>query len=188
VIIPVAALSKVPKGVRWESVGEQVLLWLKANHLGLPEGYMPATIPISVGNNQTFNFSIGTDVMSLPGLPGFCLISRDKVPENLGDNVEKALRTKIPKLINTPAHKRILLFERDQIFPSDLSIYAEVTKRSGSFPDVRKIDEIWFANTAVYETEKWISFELIDDRGLVEMLTFENDVLKTKRDDRQTRR
>src|SRR5437773_489496 len=29
VIIPVAALSALPKGILWESVGEQVLLWLK---------------------------------------------------------------------------------------------------------------------------------------------------------------
>jgi len=99
-------------------------------------------------------------------------------------NVEKALATKLPKLVNTAATKRILMFERDQVFPGDGEIYAQVARLRATFPDLGKINEIWFANTAIYETEKWISFELIDDRGLVELLVFENRVLKQRRDDR----
>ena len=92
--------------------------------------------------------------------------------------MEKALETKLPKLVNARANKRILLFERDQSFPSDLQIYEAVAKRQARFPDLAKIDEIWFANTAVYETEKWVSFALIDGRGQVEWLIFENGTLK----------
>jgi hypothetical protein len=47
------------------------------------------------------------------------------------------------------------------------------------------IDQKWFADTAGYETENCVSsLEFIDGRGLVEVLGFENGVLKLRRDDR----
>ena len=182
VVIPVGAL---PVGYPWDVIGRDVLSWLIANHAALPEGRSEHII--SVGNsskNGPLALHVGIQIARLPGLPGSCLIYRDQVPQDLGSNVEKALKTKLPKLVNTPANKRILLFERDQSFPSDLQIYCEVAKLQTTFPDLAKIDEIWFANTAIYETEKWVSFALIDSRGLIELLTFENGALKQRRDDR----
>jgi hypothetical protein len=58
--------------------------------------------------------NIGLQCTSLPGMSGNCLIARDKMPKDLGVNVEKALRTKLPKLVKTRAARRVLLFERDQ--------------------------------------------------------------------------
>jgi hypothetical protein len=69
-------------------------------------------------------------------------------------------------------------------FRADLQIYKEVAKHQATFHDLRRIDEIWVANTSIYESEKWVSFALIDGRGLVELLIFENGALKQRRDDR----
>jgi hypothetical protein len=44
------------------------------------------------------------------------------------------------------------------------------------------VDKI--ADTAVLVSEQWASFELMDGRGLVEVLIFEKPVLKSRRDDR----
>lgn len=122
--------------------------------------------------------------MSLPGMAGNCLIFRDKMPGDLGTIVEKALKTKIPKLVKTAADKRILLLERDQIGLGDSQVYREVVKLAPKFPDLARIDEIWLANTSILASEGWAYFTLIDGRGLVELLSFENGVLKTRRDDR----
>lgn len=182
VVIPVGAL---PVGYSWDEVGDEVLSWLITNHGALPDGR--ADHIISVGKSSKkgpLTLCIGTQISNLPGFHGHCLISRDQVPENLGTNVEKALITKVPKLVNTPADKRILLFERNQTFPGNVQIYNEVVKRQATFPDLTKINEIWFALTVIYETEGRVSFSLIDARGLVELLTFENGVLKARRDNR----
>src|SRR5438309_10591803 len=46
--------------------------------------------------------------------------------------------------IRTPADRRVLLFERDQSFPGEITIYEEVRSRVPKFPDLGKISEIWF--------------------------------------------
>jgi hypothetical protein len=96
--------------------------------------------------------------------------------------VEKALKTKIPKLIKTVADRRILLLERDQVDESE--IYREIVRLAKNFPDLAKIDEIWFANTSMLTSEGCVYFTLMDRRGLVELLSFENGVLGSRRDDR----
>ena len=182
VVIPVGAL---PVGYPWEVVGDEVLSWLITKHAALPEGRSEHLISVGDSSkNGALALHVGIQITSVPGSRGYCLMSRDHVPRDLGSNVEKALKTKLPKLVNTPANKRILLFERDQTFPGDNQIYDEVAKRQATFPDLAKIDEIWFANTAAYETEKWVIFSLVDGRGLVELLIFENGALKQRRDDR----
>ncbi len=57
-------------------------------------------------------------------------------------------------------------------------------KLATKFPDLAKIDEIWFANTAILASEGWACFTLMDGRGLVELPRFENGALKDRRDDR----
>jgi len=182
VIIPVGAL---PVGYPWDVIGDGVLTWLLREHGVLPEGRTEHVLSVGGSSkNRPLTLHIAVENNKAPGLRGHCHISRNQVPQDLGSNVEKALKTKLPKLVNTPADKRILLFERDQMFPGDNEIYAEVAKLWATFPELAKVDEIWFANTAIYETEKWVSFALIDRRGLVELMIFENDILKRRRDDR----
>src|SRR6266487_41162 len=102
--------------------------------------------------------------MHLPGMAGSCLIARDKMPGDLDSIVEKALRTKVPKLIGTPADKRILLLERDQIGLGDGQVYREVVKLAPQFPDLARVDEIWIANTSILASEGWVYFTLLDGR------------------------
>src|SRR5437867_12933455 len=102
----------------------------------------------------------------MPAMPGVCGIKRYAVPADLGDVVERALKTKLPKLVNTPADKHILLLERDQVASSELEIYAEIEKRRSRFPDLKQVDEIWFADTFLLESEEYVNFALVDHRGL----------------------
>jgi hypothetical protein len=77
-----------------------------------------------------------------------------------------------------------LLLERDQIFPGVNQIYKEITKRKSAHPEFPLVNEIWFANTAGLATEEYVVFMLLDDDGLVEMLTVKSGVLKERRIDR----
>ncbi len=183
VVIPVHA---IPKGYDWDEVGKDLLTWLLVNHAGASnEGESQYTVPVGSNSKKgelLLNITLRTT--SLPGMAGNCLISRDNIPGDLGTITEKALKTKIPKLVKTAADKRILLLECEQIVLSDRQVYREVVRLAPKFPDLAKIDEIWFANTSNLASEGWAYFTLMDGRGRVEWLSFENGVLKTRRDDR----
>ena len=183
VIIPVHA---IPKGYNWDEVGQDLLNWLLANHAAAPhEGQSSHFVPVAAASkNGPLPLAITLRTMHLPGMAGNCLISWDKMPGNLETIVEKALRTKIPKLVATVADKRILLLERDQIGLGDNEIYRQIVKLAPALPRLAPIDEIWIANTAILTSEQWASFMLMDGRGLVELLVFENAALKSRRDDR----
>ncbi len=182
VIIPVGAL---PVGYDWEQIGEELLTWLKANHTSAPEGHSKYTVPVGLSSKRgPLPLSVGLQVTSLPGMAGSCLIVRDQMPMTLASTVERALKTKIPKLVGTQADKRILLFERDQMAPGDNQIYDEVVELAPAFPDLEKIDEIWFVNTSIYQTEGWAYFALIDGRGVVERIGFQYGILQNRRDHR----
>lgn len=182
VVIPVGAL---PLGYSWEAVGSDLLCWLIGNHAQFPKGRSDHKVAVGRSSKHgATDLPVKIDIALAPGLSGYCLMSRSEVPKDLGDNVEKALRTKLPKLVRTPANKRILLFERDQICLGDIEILTEIEKRRESFPDLSKVDEIWFANTAIYQSEGWVCLSLMDWRGLVELMIFENGALKQRRDGR----
>ena len=183
VIIPVHA---IPKGYNWDEVGKDLLDWLLENHTAAPqEGQSSHLVTVAAtSKNVPLVLPITLRTMHLPGMAGGRLIARDKMPGDLEAIVEKALRTKIPKLVATAADKRILLLERDQIALGDHEIYRQIVKLSGAFPDLARIDEIWIANTSILASEHWASFSLMDGRGLVELLIFENAALKSRRDDR----
>ncbi|MGA9885161.1 MAG: hypothetical protein WBQ34_15710 [Candidatus Acidiferrales bacterium] len=181
VTVPVKAL---PPRHNWDSIGDDLLDWLIANSTEFPKGRSDHKVVVGHSSKHgVTELPVTIHIDWAPGSRGNCLISRCRLPQDLGGNVEKALRTKLPKLVRTPANKRILLFERDQICLGDMEILAEIEKHRGSFPDLSRIDEIWLANTAVYQSEGWVCFSLVDWRGLVESMIFENDALKSRRDD-----
>lgn len=183
VVIPVNA---IPRGYNWDEVGQDLLEWLLANHTAAPqEGESSHVVLAAVSSkNGPLALRITLCTMHLPEMAGSCRIVRDKMPADLETVVEKALQTKIPKLVATATHKRILLLERDQIAFGNNEIYRQIVKHAPAFPDLARIDEIWIANTAGLASEQVTYFMLFDGRGLVELLAFENGVLKSRRDDR----
>jgi hypothetical protein len=183
VIIP---LHAIPKGHNWEEVGKELLSWLIRNHEDVPVGgEFWHVVPVGTSSKiGVLPLTIMLRTMSLPGMAGNCLISRHQTPRDLAVVVAKALETKIPKLVDTTADKRILLLERDHVSLGDGEVYMEIVKLAPRFPDLARIDEIWFANTSILAPEGWVYFTLMDGRGLVALLTFENAILRTRRNDR----
>jgi len=77
--------------------------------------------------------------------------------------VEKALKTKLPKLMRADAKKRIFLLERDEFTLPETAILKEIERLRPSFSELSKIDEIWFAETVFFES--WGSVEFHDGRN-----------------------
>jgi hypothetical protein len=182
VSIPVGAL---PKGYDWKEVGEEVLAWLKANHASAPEGVSKHVVMVGASSKkELLPLTVSLRVECLPGMDGYCLLSRDSVPKTLSEVVTKALKNKLPKLVRTEAKRRILLLEREHISLGDGVIVEEIKKQAANFPELEKVDEIWHVNTSILASEGWTYFTLMDRSGsLIEILRFQNGVFEHRRRD-----
>ena len=70
--------------------------------------------------------------------------------------MEKAVKRKVPKLVRTQADKSILLLQREHITMGDTEILDLIEKFAPDYPDIAKVDEIWFVNTSIMESEGWV--------------------------------
>ncbi len=182
VIIPVGA---IPVGYKWEDVGNDLLVWLKAHHRLAPaDGESDHAVQVGCSSKSgPLSLPITLQSMHLPGDAGVTLISRGPMPKNLGDIVEEALRRKLPKLVKTAADRRLLLIERQHISLGDTSIMQQIGRIAPNFPELNRVDEIWIVDTSILESEGWVYFRHMDrSKGLVESLAFEKGVLKRRRD------
>jgi len=83
---------------------------------------------------------------------GLLHVRRQQVEDNLDAVIEKALRKKVAKLVNTAADKRILLLERQHMNLYPERIINEIENQRASFPDLARVDEIWIIETIGYGT------------------------------------
>jgi hypothetical protein len=174
--IPVGALVGVKDR---DDAGERLLTWMKSNHANIPVGDSQATVVLGNGVNLTVKFrNAPTDNDT-----GYCWLGRCDKPNTFDKVVERAVKRKVPKLVRTQADVHILLLQREHISMSDTELRNELEKLTISYTDIAKVEEIWYANTSIFETEGWCYFLRIGDCP-TETMRFQNGVLKHRRDDR----
>jgi hypothetical protein len=174
VMIPVGALVGVKDR---DGAGEALLAWMRANHASIPpaeseQTIMMGSVPLKVKFKSDDS---GSSV-------GYCWLARCDKPGNLDQIVEKAIKRKVPKLVRTQANKRILLFQREHISMGDTEILALIETVAPQYPELAKVDEIWFANTSIMESEGWVYLSRLH-RGPTEIMRFHDGLLKHRRDD-----
>ena len=101
---------------------------------------------------------------------GYCWLARCDKPGNIDEIVEKAIKRKVSKLVRTQADKVILLLQREDITMGDTEILDLIEKFAPDYPDIAKVDEIWFANTSIRESEGWVYLSRLQRGSL--MLSF----------------
>jgi hypothetical protein len=172
VFVPVGTLRHQPKDSAREAIVDGVHSWLKANRLSLRNGDSEHCCAIiGLPCNGVFDVKLFIKVIPLPG-PGKLHVRRQQIENNLGDIVEKALRTKLPKLINTDAEKHILFLERQHMNLSPTSMLDEIDNRKSMFPDLAAVNEIWIVETMFYDTDSHLRFEHYENGTLVGSLDF----------------
>jgi hypothetical protein len=143
----------LPKRTRWDVIVSCVHQWLLANLASLPahNDYQYCDCPVEgPGINASFTMRLQLRITAAAGSNRGPLIRRYG-PTDVGGAVEKALIDKLPKLAKTDAEVRILLLERSQWSLSEQQIRQEVQERATSFPLLKAITEIWFAETVFYD-------------------------------------
>ncbi len=142
-------VGAIPKGHDWSSASAKVVGWFRDARSSIPEGQSIYSVP-GVG----FDLTLRIDMDDSPYPEGRVYVMRSDMPEDFESVVRKALEDKLPKLAKTPADKRILLFEMDNVPRSPMEITDVLETVRPEFSDLGIVDEVWCLCTAARDTEQ----------------------------------
>ena len=174
VFVPVGILRGQRKPATRLAIVEAVRGWLKANRLSLPNGVSKHPFSSSTPAKGNLETVLNVRVVPLSG-PGKIHIRRQQIESNLGQVIEKALKRKLPKLVQTLADRHILLLERQHMNLCPEGILDEIEKRRPKFSQLTSVDEIWVVETMFYDSDSYLRFEQYEGRTLVASLDFLGD-------------
>ena len=189
--VPVGVLRKQPAVAR-DALVESVHAWIRSNRVFLPFGEGIHACPIAgVGGKPPFEIPLSVKVTPIKrgggDAPGIIHVRRQQVDANLGEVVEKALKKKVPKLVNTKADIRILLLERQHMNLLPGMILEEFQKCRASLPALSDVDEVWIVETVFYGTPfggTHLRFERYAENGdIVQSYDFNDGKLVAKSGD-----
>ena len=149
------------------------ILWIADNRLLLREGTHPYQCDVPGMAPVTLTVKQNKFTSSRPN-PGSILVRRQQLTNDLDKVIERALRKKLPKLVNTKADRHVLFLERDQFtFLPDL-IFTEIARQRSNFSLLEKVDEIWHVETVFYKQGGYVDFELRKGELVQAAMSFEN--------------
>lgn len=155
VFVPIGAFDGHKKKTR-AGIVASLHSWLQEKLSSLEEGDKQYPCEIRLAGRASLKLTLTIRVVASLG-PGGLIIARQQMSVDLDKVVKKALEAKLPKLIATDADKRILMLERQHMNSTDDQILDEIEKVATG-RELSKLDEIWFVETLVYETEGILYF------------------------------
>jgi hypothetical protein len=185
VFVPVGTLQNQPKKVAQDAIVESVHRWIKSNRFVLPNGISKHRCAVTgIPGKPSFEITLNLKVVPMQHGPtaetGGLVVRRQQVEDNLDAVIEKALRKKVAKLVNTAADKRILLLERQHMNLYPERIINEIENHRPSFPDLARVDEVWIIETIGYGTAFFgthLRYELYEDGTVVRSFDFNDGKL-----------
>lgn len=161
--VPVPA---IPEKGNFPEISRLIAEWIRANisEKITKEGPWPDDLTFEAEREITnLGFSLKIDVRKqrIPGHRGGLHFISTFMPRTLTQEIERALRDKVPgKLAVTAASLRFLLLEQDnpphtpwQIADELASVAARIAQ---SLPELHKIDSIWLADTRELRSHIWL--------------------------------
>jgi hypothetical protein len=133
----------IPTGVNWEEVGKKVYEWFKDARHTFPDGDSWHTI-----SNVAFELRVLVQTMDIPGTDGVVTVGRI-LPQDRPfiDVLRAALTARVPKLVNTPSDKHILLLEDAGVAIGFFKVIQGIDSNVEALPELKKVDEVWVVKT-----------------------------------------
>jgi hypothetical protein len=164
------------KPAKRQKIVESVRSWIAANRLRLLQGEHRYECPMP--GEPSLTLTVKFEPWRNPNNPpGILLVGRQPIVNYLDKVIEKALRRKLPKLLNAKAGRHILFLEReDMTFHREL-IFAEIERQRPDFPRLDQVDEIWEVETVGYRTIGYVGFDMAVGANGPATMHFQNGVL-----------
>jgi len=141
----IAQAYAIPRGVNWQQVGEWVTRWFRDNVAEFPDGDTVQTVP-----GLSFPLQVRVEKTRLEDVPGYVFIARTIPPAGRRPVIQRALQRKLPKLIATPADRRILIVERQDASFGYAHLRTEI-EEANKAAGLDYPDEIWLATTLSWD-------------------------------------
>lgn len=189
VFVPVGTLQNQPRELR-DGIVLSVHQWVKSNRLILQDGISKHACSIKGPSGKPqLEIMLNVEAMPLQSERGCLHIRRQEVGNSLGDVIEKALKKKLPKLVNAKADKRILLLERQHMNLDTDRMLGEIEKRRSLFSSLSGVDEIWILGTMFYGTAfggTYLGFMRYEGGHIAGRYDFDGGKLMMKLEDSET--
>jgi hypothetical protein len=171
VYVPVGILDGQVPAMQGEIV-EAIHSWIENNRLSLREG--KHRYQCDVPGRPPVTLTVKRNKCGVP--QGIVSLGRQQVTNDLDKVIEKALRTKLPKLVKTEANRHLLFLERNRFnFFPDL-MFTEIERQRPNFPQLQKVDEIWHVET-INDKDGYLDFELWKGDRVLATIAFQNGEL-----------
>jgi hypothetical protein len=160
VFVPVGTLRNHRRQGQLEEIVRTVHEWIRENREVLPEGESRHPCFVKATRQE---ITLSTEVVPLRG-SGKLNIRRQQVADDLSQVVAKALARKLPKLVSTPATRRVLLLERQHMILLPSRILAEIDSLRPKYSALQDVHEIWIVETMAWRSDHCLFFERLDQR------------------------
>jgi hypothetical protein len=94
-------------------------------------------------------------------MTGILQFARYMPPASLIEVMRTSFKKKLPKLVDTKADKRILLFEVNTPILGNAEIQETIKTLSAEFDELKRVNEIWLLGTTGWDTQAYLSFTRI---------------------------
>lgn len=150
-------VGAVPKGIEWSEVNKTFAQWIRDNISKFSEGDSRGEV-----DHNGLKIQVGISKMTLEQHDkGMLLFGRYLPPVSLVDVIRTSFQKKLPKLVGTKAHERILLFEVEVPILGNGEIHETIKTLRAEFDDLKQVNEIWLLLTTAWEKEKYLAFTRI---------------------------
>jgi hypothetical protein len=105
----------------------------QSEHCFASRGLVEADMQDRYPGKGSIDIELNIEVLPTPDFSSFT-IARQQVSDDLDKVVEKALRKRLPKLVDTRADRRILMLEREHMNLLPEQIIRQIEKLRPSFP------------------------------------------------------
>lgn len=138
------AEDSIGPGHDWERVGAAVKECFNKGKSSFPEGWSEHGISGLRCENRAY--VLCQSVRGCSGRTAITYVHAD-MEKHLIQTVRDSLADKVGKLASAAADKRILLFQKEWPVYSHYRLGSVIESVQSDFPELRKVDEIWLADT-----------------------------------------
>jgi hypothetical protein len=168
----------IPTGVEWKDIEQKVYDWFKGNRDKFPkDGDSMHDIP-----GLGFELKVLVQTMEVPGSEGVVGAGRIRPKDKpFIDVLRKALTTKVPKLVATPAEKHILLLEHQGTSVGFTEVTRGIDSTVDMLPDLKKVDEVWVVHSMEWKTSGFLIFVYVWPGGVKGRFSVKDERFSSKK-------
>ncbi|MGA9055839.1 MAG: hypothetical protein WB763_04940 [Terriglobia bacterium] len=140
------AEDSIGTGQDWKKAGAAVRQWFNEAKASFVEGWSEHTIPgLPCGTRA---YVLCQNIKGYSGPTGVTYVHAD-MEKHFIQAVRESLASKLSKLVDAEADKRILLFQKEWPVYSHYRLGRVLESIESDFPLLAKVDEIWLADTSL---------------------------------------